>query len=380
MGKIPGIERVAIVGAGIAGLTSANLLREHLDVEIFESCEKNCESRPFQMEGGLNFLDNVPDLKETYPIEYLIFASENEHAEFRGNIGYVYKIGGIDGIDAKLRKSIEKRVKINYATRITSIDTLRDFDAIIIADGFRSLLAQNAGFREKNPTCVGWGLGSTVEGDFEMGKVFSLFDNNYAPGGYLYLIPISPKKASLVSASIESNFQAKKIREKLREYANDNDLRILNEWVDMEKWFTFHTYQKNNIFVIGGAASFTDKAFGFGLKLSIQSAKLSVKAILEKKDYNALLRPQLRELNIWDRMARVLVTADNRVRDNFVRLTNMPLTRKRIESGKSMLPFHRPFLFYCKSDNPPWWMIRRHKHGNNSESRPDIRDIAKSEM
>ena len=240
-------KRIAVVGAGIAGLTCALDLAQHHDVEIFEACGQNMESRPLQMEGALYYLDNIPDIKPTFSVNKLELTSENETATFQGNIGHLYMIGGTNGIDARLRKKVSSSVNIRHSFKITDLDILSEYDIIIAADGHRSRIAQLAGMREERAEITGLGIGLTVKGDFAVGTTFSLFDNNYAPGGYLYLIPISENRASLVSASIGHGINAAAIRNRLRAFAGNRGYTVVEEWTDIEKGYRFNSYQKDNI-------------------------------------------------------------------------------------------------------------------------------------
>jgi flavin-dependent dehydrogenase len=228
---------------------------------------------------------------------------------------------------------------------------LSDFDIIIAADGHRSRISQMARMRKKHAELTGLGLGMTVKGDFNSGYTYSLFDNNYAPGGYLYLIPINQKEASLVTASIGSSFNSKYLRKKLRDFADFMGLEIEDEWTDIEKWYRFNSYQKDNFYVIGGAASFTDKTYGFGLKYSIQSAKLCAQSIIHNNDYNTLLAPVLKELQFWERMGNVLTNTTNAQKDIFVRLSQNPLVKWKIESGRSLRPYFRLLAGYFRMKN-----------------------------
>jgi flavin-dependent dehydrogenase len=157
--------------------------------------------------------------------------------------------------------------------------------------------------------------------------------------------------ASLVSASIGTEFNSRVLRQKLRDYANSLDLEIVNEWTDIEKWYSYNSYHKDNVYVIGGAASFTDKTYGFGLKYSILSAKLCAKAILESRDYNLLIDPVLKELRFWERMGNVLTKTTNSQQDTFIKLAQNPLVRWKIESGGSLRPFFRLLTYYFKMKN-----------------------------
>jgi flavin-dependent dehydrogenase len=341
-------KTVAVVGAGMAGLTCALDLAESHDVEIFEACQQNRESRPLQMEGSLNYLDNVPDLEPTYPVNKLELTSENETATFEGHIGHLFMIGGTDGIDARLRRKVSSRVDILHSSTITDLDMLSDYDVIVAADGYRSRIALMAGMREERTEVTGLGIGLTVKGDFEVGNTFSLFDNNYAPGGYLYLIPISEHRASLVSASIGIGLNAAVIRQRLRDFAGYRGCTILKEWADIEKWYHFNSYQKDNIYVIGGAASFTDGTYGFGLKYSLQSARICAQAINSGENYQELLAPVLKELAFWKRIGSTLVSTSNSEKDIFVRLAKNRIVKNRIERGKSIRPFFRTLVNYYK--------------------------------
>jgi flavin-dependent dehydrogenase len=344
-------KKIAIIGAGIAGCTCALELSKYHDVEIFEAADKDAPSRPLQMEGAVYYLDNIPKLKPTYKISELILASENQSATFRGDLGYLFRIGGINGVDVQYRKEVEKRIKINYSSKITSLDMLSDYDVIVAADGHRSRITQMAGMRYDEAELKGLGLGLTVKGHFRPGYTYSLFDNTYAPGGYLYLIPINRKEASLVSASIGCAFNSKHLRKNLRNYAHFMNMEIVNEWTDIEKWYKFKTYEKDNIFVIGGAASFTDKTYGFGLKYSILSAKLCAEAIFKNKSYQKLLKPVLRELDFWDKISRVLVNTSNREKDLFIKMANNYFVKRKIESGRSLRSYFRLLSAYFKMKN-----------------------------
>jgi len=334
-------KRIAVVGAGIAGLTCAHMLKGHFDVEIFESTQKNSASRPEQMEGGIHYCDFVPELKPLYPIEEVLFSSENHSVIWKGNIGYTYMIGGTEGIDAKLRQKLEKEVNINYSRRINSLDELSDFDIIVAADGFRSKIANLAKMRPHLPRMWGVGIGSTVEGEFNIGSMECTFNADVAPGGYRYLIPISRNRATLASACIARKLDSKKVREKLRDFASARDFKILNEWTDFEKWYDIDTYNKDNIYLIGGAASLTEQCFGFGLKYCIRSAKLCARAINDGSDYNNHLKPLLKELRFWEKVGRWFIYADNKDYDRLIRLMKISFIRKRAQRGKSIRSFFR---------------------------------------
>jgi flavin-dependent dehydrogenase len=329
--------KIAIIGAGIAGTTCAEELNKlgH-KVEIFEMIPKDGSTRPYQIEGAVHFFNNVPELKPSWKMKALEITSKNVKVDLKGNIGYFYEVGGDKGIEAKKRKEIEKIIPINYGVKINNKKELeKEFDIIIASDGFRSKIAYEAKIRSGQPEKMGFGIGFTVEGDFELGWMTILFDNHYAPKGYTYLIPFNEKQASLVSASIEKVIHVKTHRDRLEELAKKQGYEIIDEWVDYESWYNFSTYHKNNLYVIGTAASLTEPAFGFGLKWAIKSAKLCAESIHYKKNYTNLVQKEiLSEFEFWKKIRRFFERAEEKEYDQFVNSFNNPIVKMLIERGK----------------------------------------------
>ena len=331
--------RIAIVGAGIAGVHAASLLKDHATVELFEAAERGAASRPLQMEGSLFYLDNDPGLPPAYSFNKIILRSKTVETVLEGKIGSAFKLGGKEGIDARMRREIEEEIPIHYDTRIRQLEELKGYDIIIGADGYRSVIARQAGMREPHPYQWGFGIGMTIEGSFEIGVTDGVFNCELAPGGYIYLIPMSEDLATLASACYAQRLPVTTYRDKLRIYAKSRGFKIVEEWMDFEAWYQFRSYQHNNIYIIGGAASFTDQSFGFGIKYALSSAELCARAIIEKKDYQQLLRPLQKELGYWRKLSPYFVNATTTVQDRYIRLKGRFPMRQLIERGRSIKTF-----------------------------------------
>jgi digeranylgeranylglycerophospholipid reductase len=211
-----------------------------------------------------------------------------------GDVGFFCEIGGENGIEVKARKSIEKFLPVHYSTKVESRKELQEnFDAVIAADGYRSMLAREAGLRSKTPKRVGVAIGFTVKGDFDPESMVIWFGNRFSFHGYAYAIPFSKYEASLVSTSIGKTVDSETYRGRLREIATSRKWQIQDEWIDFESWYDFSSYCRDNIYVIGNAGSFTEPAYGFGLKWAIESAKLCARAIHKKIDFTIWLKRTL---------------------------------------------------------------------------------------
>jgi|GEM_PF-6493510 len=290
------------------------------------------------MEGSVYFFNNVPELRSNRDMKKLEIHSPSFDVFLNGNIGFLYEIGGEKGIDTTLRKTMEKLIPIHYNQKVRSIRQLEKFDAIVAADGYHSRIAKEVGLRSSSAKQIGVGVGLTVEGNFHPEWMAIWFNNYLSLHGYAYVIPFSENEASLVSASISKSVPIRTYRKRLKEFAIDKGWRILNEWVDFESWFDFKSYHKDNVYVIGNAGSFTEPAFGFGLKYAIKSAKLCAKAIHQNLDYDVLIEKDLLpEFGSWQVMRRFFESADNEDYDRFVNCFNTPQTKILVESGRSIL-------------------------------------------
>lgn len=332
--------KIAVVGAGIAGTTCAGELHKlgH-EVEIFEMSARDKSTRPRQMEGSVNLLQNIPEIEPDRHMKRIELHSPNITASLQGKLDFFYEVGGTNGVDARARKNIEEFLPIHYSTKIENKMQLPDdFQVIVAADGYRSVIAKKAGLLvSETPKRVGVGVGFTIEGDFDPELIEVWLDNYFSFHGYSYVIPFSKHEASLVSASSGKTINQATYTKRLEELVQSRKWELKGNWVDFETWYDFSSYCKDNVYVVGNAGSFTDPAFGFGLKWAIQSAKLCARAIKENIDYNHLFRKELLpDSESFKVMREFLDEAENNDYDNFVKRFRNPLVKRLAESGKSL--------------------------------------------
>jgi len=291
------------------------------------------------MEGSVNLLQNIPEIEPDRYMKKIELHSPNVTASTEGNLGFFYEVGGINGIDARARKNIEELLPIHYSTKIENKMQLQDeFQVIVAADGYRSIIAKEAGLLvSRTPKLIGVAVGFTVKGDFDPELIEIWLDNHFSYHGYSYVIPFSEHEASLASASFGKTINQATYVKRLKELAQLRKWELQGGWDDFESWYDFSSYTKDNVYVVGNAGSFTEPAFGFGLKWAIQSAKLCARAIDENTDYNCLLRKEfLADFESFEIMRKFFETAEDSDYDNFVKSFTNPLVKKLAESGISI--------------------------------------------
>jgi digeranylgeranylglycerophospholipid reductase len=332
--------KIAVVGAGIVGTTCARELHKlgH-EVEIFEMSSEDESTRPRQMEGSVNLLQNNPEIEPDRYMKRIKLHSPNATAFLSGKLGFFYEVGGTHGIEARARKNIEKLLPIHYSTKIENKTQLQNkFQIIVAADGYRSNLAREAGLLvSRTPKQIGVGVGFTVKGEFDPECIEIWLDNYFSLNGYSYLIPFSESEASLVSASVGKKINQAIYRERMQELAQLRNWELRGSWVDFESWYDFLTFAKDGLYVVGNAGSFVEPAFGFGLKWAMQSAKLCARAIHENVDYSSLIRESLLpDFESYQFIRESFLTANDDNYDKFVKLFRNPLVKRLAESGTSV--------------------------------------------
>jgi digeranylgeranylglycerophospholipid reductase len=291
------------------------------------------------MEGSVNLLQNTPEIEPDRYMKRIKLHSPNVTASLSGKLGFFYEVGGTNGIEARARKNTERLLPIHYSTKINSKEQLQDkFQIVVAADGYRSTLASEAGLlNSRTPKQNGVGVGFTVKGDFDPESIEIWLDNYFSLNGYSYVIPFSEHEASLVSASVGKTINQAAYRERLKQLAQLRSWELRGAWVDFESWYDFSMYAKDGLYVVGNAGSFTEPAFGFGLKWAMQSAKFCARAIHENGDYTRLIREALLpDFESFQVVRRSFETAKDGDYDKFVKRFKNPLVKKLAESGKSI--------------------------------------------
>lgn len=201
--------KVAIMGAGLSGLTCAIMLERHgISPTIFEHRTK-VGDRFINGEAFLSLLTRpVNDafqyfsdefqlfLKPTSPIQSIIINSENEKAEIKEQLGFI-NIRGRHHLSLENQLAQQVKGEIVFNSTYSYEDLLEEYTHVILATGDASHAMKLKNFREDVSVTL---KGATVEGSFDRFTVIVWLDTTLAPQGYAYLLPFSDTEANIVIA------------------------------------------------------------------------------------------------------------------------------------------------------------------------------------
>ncbi|MEM2955060.1 MAG: NAD(P)/FAD-dependent oxidoreductase [Candidatus Nanoarchaeia archaeon] len=336
-----------ILGAGISGLTSAiNLAKNGEDVIVYEKRPKvGMKMKPnFQLFGNWDTSDDIIDHLKSFGVDInyqtkldrIIFYSPNlKHtAQLYSSsrpVGYTVIRGGKNSLECYLAKQAKKlgvKIITNFNKRIK---------ADIIAAGSKRL--------------DGVGYGSIFKGRFDKKTAIVLFDYNYAPGGYAYILPHSKRIATVAIAmrpwdNPQNMFQKLISEHKIFKEHLVNS-KLLYNFSGFINFSIPNTAIEGNSLLVGEAAGFQDAAFGFGMRYAIYSGYLASKSILERKNYDELWKKAfLHELKKTLKIRYVL----EKIGNNFLNRLIKNIGERDIEEFTNIWNSERRLaLFFIKS-------------------------------
>ena len=197
------------MGAGLSGLACAITLEQHgINPVIFESRGQvgdrfvNGEillsilSRPIN-DCIAYFADSCGIyLHPLSNIGTLVIHSQLEQANIKGNLGFTNIRGREeDSFEKQLARQV--KAKIHFNSRYTYEQLLQDYTHVVMATGDAAYASKMQNFSQALSVSM---KGATVAGAFDRCTVMAWLNNELAPKGYAYLIPLSEKEANIVIA------------------------------------------------------------------------------------------------------------------------------------------------------------------------------------
>lgn len=197
------------MGAGISGLACAFELEKHgISPDIYEN-RSQVGDRFVNGEIFLEILnrpiiDCMKYLAQEYQlylkpinnIKELVMFSENQRTVLHGHLGYVDIRGRHpQALEVRMAQLIKSPIQFNSTK--TYEELVSEYSHVVMAVG-DGMVAKNLQPYKIDLTVTL--KGATITGNFDPRVVHAWLNNDYAPGGYAYLIPFNQQEANIVIA------------------------------------------------------------------------------------------------------------------------------------------------------------------------------------
>lgn len=338
--------RVAIIGAGVSGLSCAIELERHgVKPVIFEKRAHVGEAllysttwprvinRPLQ--DPLRYLKRKYSLELTPSnhIKKMLMFSPGYNATERGSLGYIFRRGfQKHSLEYQLMDYLKGPITFN---RFVEIDDIKDdFDYVLVASA-NSFPAKQLGLW--TDTFNAQVRIATIVGKFNPREIIMWMNINYAKNGFCYLVPSSEKEASLVL--IVNSVTSSEFEYYWRRFLfTENIDYYISHTTNAEHDCGFvQPLSMGNILFAGNAAGFTDDLIGCGSLNAVESGMLAARAMIYNKDYNVLAAPIFRDMVKLNELRKAYNTLDNKKIDLIVNTVSLPIIKNAIYNN----PFFR---------------------------------------
>lgn len=328
--------KVAIIGAGLSGLACAlELKRNGILPSIFEARSKvgdalckNCISLRMLSRPLIDYFHYFEkkyklDLKPLYPINKMILHSPRKTVNIAGKLGFSVK-RGTDAFSIENQIAAKTGLDILFDRYMEISELINDFDKIVVATG-NNVIPEKLG--AWSDTFVAMTRYALVLGEFDTGTVKVWFNTKYSKNAFCYMVPTSPKEASIVL--IMNNITKDEVDFYWNEFLEIE--RINNPIIEMKdgehKCGKVHPYNMGKVYFTGNAAGFTDDFVGFGAFNAIESGILAARAIVENLDYNKLVLPISKNVAAIHEYRKVVNLFDNSDYNRLISFLKFPLIK-----------------------------------------------------
>ncbi|MCL6610620.1 MAG: FAD-dependent oxidoreductase [Peptococcaceae bacterium] len=289
--------KVAVIGAGVAGLSCAVELERHglspvvfeqrpRPGELFEHCAAvlRLYSRPY---------DPLAQLREEFRLELrpisrikkITMKSFRKKVTVKGNLGYLFLRGQArDSVESQLFAKIKSGITAD--TRADYLDLSKKFDYVVVANG-----SYDAGRTEGiwSPVIRTKVVGGSVVGKFDPEELVMWVDTRYSRTSYAYLAPFWEKRAFLGLVVPDSSVEEARRHWKLFWEIEQHPFEQVSEVVVEHNAGFVYPHQVGNILFAGVAGGFQEPFLGFGLIPAAKSGTLAGRAVATGRRYEDLL-------------------------------------------------------------------------------------------
>ncbi|NNG67132.1 NAD(P)/FAD-dependent oxidoreductase [Caldanaerobacter subterraneus] len=344
--------KIAIIGAGISGLSCALALERHgIYCDIYERKHTIGNLFPFgeiilqimtrPCKDPLDFFKKFGlVLRPLNEITRIVIKSPTRKVEIRGRLGYIFERGqGKNSIENQLAQQIKSKIFFNVNANYE--DLKKSYDYVVIATGNEMAAKQLTEWESVVSARVKGGI---LLGDFEPHSVYVWFDRSYAKSGFAYLVPLSNKKASLILVAtytlkeeIEDLWQTFLFRESLK-------YKMIETFETELESGMIKEHQVGNVYLVGNAGGFLEPAFGFGLANSIKTSFYCADSIVKGGNYDGKVKDVLKGIEKMVELRKEIDDMRDEDYDRLLRIIGNPFIKGLIYKTNFNIMKHMPFF------------------------------------
>ncbi len=342
--------KVAIIGSGVSGLSCAYRLNQ-LGVKpvIFErrpiigeainvyGMHLHCFNHVFN--NPLRYLEKHYHLKikPMGEIRKLTMFAGDREVKVRGRLGYIFNRGAErTSLECQLFSQVEAELHMDaYIPDAMVEDIAREFDSVVIATGNGDIPDYFGILDESDIIAIRGGI---MEGEFEPANVISWMKTDYSGHYYVYLIPISEKRAKITLMS--DNVSVQDLNSMWKKMITTEAIQnnFLETWDCEYHHCRLKTNRLGNLYFIGTAGGMTDDFIGFGIINGLASGIFTAEAIVQGKSFEKSIQPILWQVNELHNLRLLVNRMNSKAWERLITVLGMPGVR-HILYGHSLIKF-----------------------------------------
>lgn len=337
--------KVAIIGAGLAGLSCAHELERHgIAPVVYERNSFIGEQHPHAsaileiihrpVKDVLEYFNKklCLDLKPLNTVDSIIHHSPNKITAIKGSFGYFFRR---DRSKDDLKNQIyDKLRKTEFRfNEIGDYETLaKEYDHVVVANGTSEYTRELGCWKEWLNTYV---MGAILEGDFDPNALLVWINKDYCKNGYAYLCPFNEKRAAM--ALVVTEVGEHEIEIFWENFLDTESLKytILEEFKLNHNSGHVYPHKVGNIYLAGNAGGGVDPFLGFGQLSALTMGVSAGRSIAKGKDYEKLISKEVKNNIKMHEFRKVFDMSGNNGYDYLFSTISIP--------GVKHLIYHTPF-------------------------------------
>lgn len=335
--------RVAIIGAGLAGLACAIELEKHKIYPVIYERNSIIGEQHQHVTATLEVAHRpINDPIKYYKklgikmnplntIDRLVHCSPNKTAEMTGNFGYFFE-RGVGPLDVKNQMVSQlSKTNILFDTYGDYQVLSKEYDHVLVCTGEPSFTQELGCWQTLVDTMV---RGAIILGDFDPKALIMWLNKDYCKNGYAYLTPFNEKKASAILIVTDVTDKEMDYYWELFLYTENIKNIIVEEFKLPHIGGRAYPLKVGNVYFAGNSAGAIDPFLGFGQMNSITMGVMAARSMVTVKDYSKLIRWVIDQNDRYYIFRKTYNTATNNGYDATISTIGLP--------GVKQLIYHTP--------------------------------------